>query len=118
MERKITPSKITVLDAIYTLNKEGYQATLEGLACLLLGNKEGEALSSSALFGYLPSLSSKKIKNRVHYLLQKGYIVLIYDSQKDVHYLSLSSKGKEGRKLLVRKSPSTKKEKVLFAPIK
>ena len=117
MERKITASKTTILDAIYTLKCEGYQATLEGLTHLLLGDKEGEVLSSSGAFAYLPSLSSKKIKNRVHYLLQNGFLILIYDPKNDVHFLSLSVKGEEGRKMLIKKKPAIKKETILFAPV-
>lgn len=117
MERKITTSKTTILDAVYTLKCEGYQATLEGLTHLLLGDKEGEALSSSGAFAYLPSLSSKKIKNRVHYLLQNGFLILIYDPKNDVHFLSLSVKGEEGRKMLIKKKPAIKKETILFAPV-
>ena len=117
MERKITASKTTILDAVYTLKCEGYQATLEGLTHLLLGDKEGEVLSSSGAFAYLSSLSSKKIKNRVHYLLQNGFLILIYDPKNDVHFLSLSVKGEEGRKMLIKKKPTIKKETILFAPV-
>lgn len=117
MERKISSSKETILDAVYTLKEEGYKATLEGLTHLLLGNEEGNVLSSSAIFAYLPSLNSKKIKNRIHYLLQSGYLLLEYNSQYDAHFLFLSPKGKENRKLLHKKAQK-KEETVLFLPIK
>lgn len=105
------------MDAVYTLKEEGYQATLDGLTHLLLGEEEGKSLSFSAVFAYLPSLNSKKIKNRIHYLLQNGFLLLKYDPIYDVHFLILSPSAEGNRKLLMKKK-QTKKEAVYFRHIK
>ncbi len=92
MEKELEQNKKVILDAIFTLKDEGYKLTEDGLALLLKGMGEIGDLSSSLAYGYLSSLSSKKIKNRIHYLVNHGYIFREYNKELDTHFLVLSEK--------------------------
>jgi hypothetical protein len=88
-------SRRVMLLAISELRSEGYEATIEGLSKLLKGvsTEEISAHGSSSLFGFLPSLTSKKLKNRFHWLVREGYIRLQYDGKRKDYFLALSPKG-------------------------
>jgi hypothetical protein len=88
-------SRRVLLLAVSELKSEGYEATMEGLSKLLEGvsTEETSAHDSSSLFGFLPSLSSKKLKNRFHWLVREGYIRLQYDARRKDYFLALSPKG-------------------------
>jgi hypothetical protein len=88
-------SRRVMLLAISELKSEGYEATIEGLSKLLKGvsTEEISAHSSSSLFGFLPSLTSKKLQNRFHWLVREGYIRLQYDGKRKDYFLALSPKG-------------------------
>lgn len=92
MEKELEQNKKIILDAIFTLKDEGYKLTEDGLAFLLKGKKEVSDLSFSLAYGYLSSLSSRKIKNRIHYLINHGYIFREYNEELDMHFLILSEK--------------------------
>lgn len=115
MEKPISLSKRTILGAILTLENEGYKVTSKGLCLILIGDNRVKDLSESNAFGYLPSITSKKLKNRIHYLINLDYINLEYDSSLDVHFLSLSSKALELKlNPLKKKQLKREKEEVYF----
>ncbi len=115
MEKKISLAKRTILEAILTLEEEGYKVTSNGLCLILIGDKKVGELSASKAFGYLPSLASKKLKNRIHYLINLDYINLDYDSSLDVHFLTLSDKCFDlDLKPLKKKSLKRDKEEIYF----
>ncbi len=102
-----------MLIAISEFRSEGYEATMEGLSKLLKGISDEETLahSSSSLFGFLPSLSKKKLKNRFHWLVREDYVRLKYDAKRKDCFLALSEKGEAevlNRSLAKKKRSATK----------
>ena len=85
----------TLLLAISEFRSEGYEGTMEGLSKLLKGVSDEETFAqhSSPLFGFLPSLSKKKLKNRFHWLVREGYLRLHFDAKRKDYFLALSEKG-------------------------
>lgn len=106
MKEELKASYKNILCAIYTLDSEGYLMTTDGLSLLLVGDLRVADLSGSAAFGYLPSLSTKKIKNRINYLIRYSYLNLQYHKEFDIHFLVLSDKGKALKLKKVVKKPS------------
>lgn len=92
----IKPSLRCLLSLISLLEKEGEAATAEGWVKILRGilDEETQAVAESVCFGYLPSLSSKKLKNRFHLLVRKGYLRLVYNEEDGDYYLLLSERGR------------------------
>ena len=64
MNQIIPLSKRTILGAVLTLDNEGYKVTAKGLCLVLIGDKRIKDLAESNVFGYLPSVTSKKLKSR------------------------------------------------------
>ncbi len=116
-ENKTRSEQKVILDAIYTLENEGYAATLEGLALLLEGDKRTKELSFSSSYSYLSSISKRKIKNRVHYLINHGYIFLEYDYSNDLQFLRLTPKNLDLDLRLLKKKDIKVKEEIYFKKI-
>ncbi len=114
MEQLIPLSKRTILGAVLTLDEEGYKVTPKGLCLVLLGDKRVKDLAESKVFGYLPSITSKKLKYRIHYLINLDYLRLDYDESLDVHFLSLSSKCQELDIKPLKKKPLKKEKEEVY----
>jgi hypothetical protein len=85
----------SLLSALASLQEAGVEATADGLVKILHGvaDRETASLVSLPAFGYLPSLSSKKLKNRIHWLVRTGFVSLSYDEAVEDYFLALSEKG-------------------------
>lgn len=92
MNKEISNAYISVLRAIYTLDREGYILTSDGLAYLLVGDYRLEDLKNSAAYSYFSSISTRKIKNRIHYLIRYGYLKLEFKKDCNLHFLLLTEK--------------------------
>lgn len=77
------------------MTDDGLLVSATGLVKLLRGESDSEVTpyEAKAYFGVYRSLSRKKIKGRLHYLIQRGYILLVYEKEMDDYSLSLSTKG-------------------------
>lgn len=94
----------TILHAVYTLKEDGYVMTLDGLAFLLVGDNRLDDLAENPSFGYLSSLSTRKIKGRINYLIRYSYLKLDYSKDLDMHFLALTDKAEAlNLKKLVKK---------------
>ncbi|MCH3909058.1 MAG: hypothetical protein LKF75_02670 [Bacilli bacterium] len=93
-ENKLKPSYRHLLASILLLKEDGYEATMEGLAKVLLGIEDEETvqLTRNLAFASRPSLNKKKIKARIHSLIRHGYVKLVYSDEDDDYYLRLSEK--------------------------
>lgn len=115
MNQIIPLSKRTILGAVLTLDNEGYKVTAKGLCLVLIGDKRIKDLAESNVFGYLPSVTSKKLKSRIRYLINLDYLKLDYDLSLDVHFLTLTAKCDDlNLKPLKKKSPKKEKEEVYY----
>lgn len=96
-KKPLSPSKRRLLSFLKELQNEGYEVTSEGLSKLVRGvwDRETAILSSSVVFGQCPSLSSKRIKGRLTYLLRHGYIGLSYSEKDDDYFLFLKDTGEK-----------------------
>lgn len=103
-----------LLSSIFVLKKMGYEVTMDGLSLILRGvrNEETAPFFESAVFAFLPSLSAKKIKGRVHQLVRQGYLRLSYSEEDQDYYLVLTESGEQAAK----ESEIVKKES--HAPLK
>ncbi|MCR4561918.1 MAG: hypothetical protein K5694_01755 [Bacilli bacterium] len=83
-----------ILSVVRLLRLEGYEATGEGLARIIRGIECQENLPfvSEPYFGYLSSISKKKLKNKITYLVNKGYLRCSY-SRDEREFLVLSELG-------------------------
>jgi hypothetical protein len=109
------PSYRKLLSSLFLIKELGYEVTMDGLAEILQGerNEETAPFFESPVFGSLPSLSSKKIKGRIHYLVRRGYLELSYSEEEEDYYLRLNEKGLEAAKPseVVRKKKLTPSKK-------
>ncbi len=118
MKAPLEPNKKVILNAIFTLKEEGFKLTQDGLTLLLRGEKELKELSFSSAYAYLPSLSSKKIKNRIQYLINHGYIYREYNKALDVHFLTLTGKAFDlDLRRLAKKEVKEVEERIYFSKI-
>ncbi len=118
MKTSLEPNKKVILNAIFTLREEGYKLSQDGLTLLLRGDKELKELSFSSAYAYLPSLSSKKIKNRIQYLINHGYIYREYSKEFDVHFLTLTYKATDlDLRTLTKKAIKEVKDHIYFSKI-
>lgn len=115
-EKPLSSAQKTILRSIYTLALEGQEATIEGLSLLLVGKyvPETELYRDSKLFGYLSSISGKKIKGRIHQLIREGYVKLIYDHKLDAQFVTLSEKCLSLSLNSLEKKTLSRKQVVLF----
>lgn len=88
---------LRLLKVIDLLNEETVLVSSDGLTKLIRGlsDTETSAYKERPYFGISPSLSPKKIKGRVHYLVARGYISLEYLEAMGDYSLSLTEKGRE-----------------------
>jgi hypothetical protein len=95
-ESKLNVSSIRLLSAVNEVVLEGYLASNDGLVHILLGDKieETKPLINLPCFGFYRSLSSKKIKNRLHLLVRKGYLGLKYMEDSNDYFYIVLDKGK------------------------
>lgn len=84
-----------LLSALFLIKEAGYEVTAEGLSLILRGVKTEETIPffENSVFSFLPSLSSKRIKARVHQLVRQGYLRLSYREEDEDYYLLLTDKG-------------------------
>jgi hypothetical protein len=110
-----------LLSALLLLQEAGYEVTMSGLASLLRGetNAETAAVNSLPAFGAYPSLSGKTLKGRLHQLVRKGYIGLLYAPEDEDYYLVLTDSGRlEADPSLIKPSGlGPRKRKRLIRPI-
>lgn len=87
----------SLLLALSAIAEAGYEVTMDGLCEVVQGQENGETspLLTNPAFGYLPSLSSKRLKARLRVLLHQGTIALNYAVEDRDYYLALTAKGKE-----------------------
>jgi hypothetical protein len=85
----------SLLSALASLEEAGVEVTADGLVKVLHGvvERETSSLVDLPAFGYLPSLSSKKLKNRIHWLVRQGFVHLSYDSKLEDYFLALTESG-------------------------
>jgi uncharacterized FlgJ-related protein len=107
----------SLLSAIASLAEAGVEVTADGLTKILQGryDEETASLQANAAFGYLPSLSSKKLKNRVHWLVRSGYLALVYAAEAEDYFLALTAKGEENLIPLQAKKRASSKELTIRA---
>ena len=107
----------SLLSAIASLAEAGVEVSADGLVKILHGvvDEETRSLVSLAAFGYLPSLSSKKLKNRIHWLVRAGFVVLSYDQGVGDYFLQLSEKGHAEVVSLTPKRKETKEKTTIRA---
>lgn len=116
---KMEPQKIKtkyqyLLGYLKSVNDDGLLVSATGLVKLLRGENDSEVTpyEAESYFEVYRSLSRKKIKGRLHYLVQRGYILLVYEKEMDDYSLSLSTKGVNCSLLrMTNKSQNPKKMK-------
>jgi hypothetical protein len=93
--QKIKTKYQYLLGYLKSVTDDGLLVSATGLVKLLRGESDSEVTpyEAKAYFGVYRSLSRKKIKGRLHYLIQRGYILLVYEKEMDDYSLSLSTKG-------------------------
>jgi hypothetical protein len=93
--QKIKTKYQYLLGYLKSVNDDGLLVSATGLVKLLRGESDSEVTpyEAESYFGVYRSLSRKKIKGRLHYLVQRGYILLVYEKEMDDYSLSLSTKG-------------------------
>jgi hypothetical protein len=119
-EEKLRPALRKIVSSIASLRDEGYEASAEGLAMILRGESSGEtSVLTSPAVGQLPSLSSKKLKNRFHQLVRHGYVRLVYSEEDEDYFLALTEKGEAlADPSSLKKKTIVPKAKRLIRPIK
>lgn len=113
---RLSNANLNILNAVYTLSEEGVEATLDGLAMLIGGSYSEETLPylNSAAYGYLASVSSKRIKARIHALIRRDYLFLDYDEESDTQFLLLTNKSRSLNLKMLGKKPLKDKKRVCF----
>lgn len=94
MKEELKVAYKNILRAVHTLEEEGYMMTVDGLSLLLIGDSKLNDLSGSEAFGFLSSLSSRKVKGRINYLVRYSYLKLDYNNELDTHFLVLTDKSR------------------------
>lgn len=96
-EKPLAKSYALLLGSILLLAQKGAEASKEGLAKIVRGVYDPETAPYSMLpsFGYCPSLSKKKVKMRLSYLIRKGYLTTHPFAEGSEEALVLTKLGEE-----------------------
>jgi hypothetical protein len=94
-QETLKPSLVRLVSLLCSLEKDGYEVTATGFSKILLGVLDDETrdLTGRLEFGYLPSLGSKRLKMRLHYLVRQGYVAQRYSEADEDYYLYPTDKG-------------------------
>lgn len=98
MKRTLRKTERVILEAIYLLSLEGYEATSKGINDLLRGRIEDpkyHSLSKLPVFAYFYGVSRKTIGARIRRLLDSGHLKSYRDPFRKEAYLSLTPLGEE-----------------------
>ena len=93
---KLNRKDYKLLEVIDNMNELGLYPTPDCVYQLLTGNADDELLQFSQLVGYgtYQSTTTKRVKNRIIWLVRYGLIKYHYDEETDSSdYLELSPKG-------------------------
>jgi hypothetical protein len=95
-KKMLKPSLRRLISLLALLEQEGYEATMEGFAKILVGVQDEETapLVACRAFGALPSLGKKRLKMRCHELIRHGYLALAYSEEDQDYYLRLNAKSR------------------------
>jgi len=111
IEKTLPKSYSLLLGSVRLLKKEGTEASKEGLSKLVRGiyDPETAPYSHLPLFGYCPSLSRKKVKLRLSYLIKTGYLVTKPFKEGNEEALCLTEEGEKASSIRFTVSRSTKR---------
>ena len=109
----LTPRHKKILSAILQADQAGHLLSADGVLAFLNGNLHEDWAEGLSGNGALLSLSGRRGKTAIHWLVRHDYIRQRYSREYDEYYLYLSAKGED---IAVRFLPKLKQKEKTAKP--